>query len=144
MIGETGDQTCLCCLAMTCSCAKSSSEGGDSTDKEPSIIEEFDPYTRSWHGSQYGSRSVHLGNLLTDKPIENSNAQFLFVRAVFSFSPLTHQSHYSKIRISCLEHLSKRQSSLMTTYVLHLAIANLIAFNEAKAFLCCNMLCSCL
>jgi len=46
----------LLCSAMTCSCAKSSSEGGDSTDKEPSIIEEFDPYTRSWHGSQYGSR----------------------------------------------------------------------------------------
>jgi len=45
----------LLCSAMTCSCAKSSVDG-DSTDKEPSVIEEFDPYTRSWHGSQYGSR----------------------------------------------------------------------------------------
>lgn len=28
-------------------------------EKEPSIIEEYDPY-RSWHGSQYGSRySLH-------------------------------------------------------------------------------------
>jgi hypothetical protein len=40
------------CSAMTCSCAKSTIE----MEKEPSIIEEFDPYTRSWHGSQYGSR----------------------------------------------------------------------------------------
>ena len=40
------------CSAMTCSCAKSTIE----VEKEPSIIEEFDPYTRSWHGSQYGSR----------------------------------------------------------------------------------------
>jgi len=67
----------LLCSAMTCTCAKASGAGGsgthagahhrggggasgtadgDSTDKEPSIIEEFDPYTRSWHGSQYGSR----------------------------------------------------------------------------------------
>lgn len=30
-------------------------------EKEPSIIEEYDPY-RSWHGSQYGSRySLHGG-----------------------------------------------------------------------------------
>ena len=40
------------CSAMTCSCAKSTIE----VEKEPSIVEEFDPYTRSWHGSQYGSR----------------------------------------------------------------------------------------
>lgn len=40
------------CSAMTCSCAKSTIE----VEKDPSIIEEFDPYTRSWHGSQYGSR----------------------------------------------------------------------------------------
>ena len=39
------------CSAMTCSCART-----DTVEKEPSIIEEFDPYTRSWHGSQYGSR----------------------------------------------------------------------------------------
>ena len=39
------------CSAMTCSCART-----DTIEKEPSIIEEFDPYTRSWQGSQYGSR----------------------------------------------------------------------------------------
>ena len=39
------------CSAMTCSCART-----DTMEKEPSIIEEFDPYTRSWQGSQYGSR----------------------------------------------------------------------------------------
>lgn len=32
---------------------------GKIIEKEPSIIEEYDPY-RSWHGSQYGSRySLH-------------------------------------------------------------------------------------
>ena len=41
------------CSAMTCSCART-----ESIEKEPSIIEEFDPYTRSWQGSQYGSRYV--------------------------------------------------------------------------------------
>ena len=39
------------CSAMTCSCART-----EPSDKEPSVIEEFDPYTRSWQGSQYGSR----------------------------------------------------------------------------------------
>ncbi|XP_068241742.1 uncharacterized protein [Palaemon carinicauda] len=38
------------CSAMTCSCTKT-----EVIEKEPSIIEEYDPY-RSWHGSQYGSR----------------------------------------------------------------------------------------
>lgn len=38
------------CSAMTCSCART-----EVIEKEPSIIEEYDPY-RSWHGSQYGSR----------------------------------------------------------------------------------------
>ena len=42
------------CSAMTCSCARSDVAAGG--DKEQSMIEEFDPYTRSWHGSQYGSR----------------------------------------------------------------------------------------
>lgn len=49
------------CSAMTCSCART-----DSVDKEPSIIEEFDPYTRSWQGSQYGSRFSLNGHI---KPI---------------------------------------------------------------------------
>lgn len=38
------------CSAMTCSCTRT-----DIIEKEPSIIEDYDPY-RSWHGSQYGSR----------------------------------------------------------------------------------------
>ncbi|CAL4061809.1 unnamed protein product [Meganyctiphanes norvegica] len=38
------------CSAMTCSCTNT-----EVIEKEPSIIEEYDPY-RSWHGSQYGSR----------------------------------------------------------------------------------------
>jgi len=49
------------CSAMTCSCART-----ESVEKEPSIIEEFDPYTRSWQGSQYGSRFSLNGNI---KPI---------------------------------------------------------------------------
>ena len=45
------------CSAMTCSCG--GSDEGDTLDKDNnSMIEEFDPYTRSWHGSQYGSRYV--------------------------------------------------------------------------------------
>ncbi|CAO1429499.1 unnamed protein product [Diamesa tonsa] len=45
------------CTAMSCSCART-----EIIEKEPSIIEEYDPY-RSWHGSQYGSRySLHNGN----------------------------------------------------------------------------------
>ena len=50
------------CSAMTCSCART-----DSIEKEPSIIEEFDPYTRSWQGSQYGSRWVHKLNALKNR-----------------------------------------------------------------------------
>lgn len=38
------------CSAMTCACART-----EVIEKEPSIIEDYDPY-RSWHGSQYGSR----------------------------------------------------------------------------------------
>ncbi|XP_046421223.1 uncharacterized protein LOC124180149 isoform X1 [Neodiprion fabricii] len=38
------------CSAMSCSCART-----EIIEKEPSIIEDYDPY-RSWHGSQYGSR----------------------------------------------------------------------------------------
>ncbi|XP_012270810.1 uncharacterized protein LOC105694571 isoform X2 [Orussus abietinus] len=39
------------CSAMTCSCART-----EIIEKEPSIIEDYDPYRSSWHGSQYGSR----------------------------------------------------------------------------------------
>lgn len=44
------------CTAMSCSCART-----EIIEKEPSIIEEYDPY-RSWHGSQYGSRYSLHGN----------------------------------------------------------------------------------
>ena len=40
------------CSAMSCSCGRSSKE------KEASYLEDFDPYARSWQGSQYGSRWV--------------------------------------------------------------------------------------
>ncbi|KAK9890791.1 hypothetical protein WA026_012134 [Henosepilachna vigintioctopunctata] len=40
------------CSAMTCACAST-----EVIEKEPSIIEDYDPY-RSWHGSQYGSSLV--------------------------------------------------------------------------------------
>ncbi|XP_018007128.1 uncharacterized protein LOC108664941 [Hyalella azteca] len=39
------------CSAMTCSCTKTSV-----IEKEPSILEDYDPYRSSWHGSQCGSR----------------------------------------------------------------------------------------
>jgi len=38
------------CSAMSCSC------GRGYKDKEASYLEDFDPYARSWQGSQYGSR----------------------------------------------------------------------------------------
>ena len=50
------------CSAMTCSCART-----DTMEKEPSIIEEFDPYTRSWQGSQYGSRWEENHKLIIQK-----------------------------------------------------------------------------
>lgn len=47
------------CSAMSCSCART-----EIIEKEPSIIEDYDPY-RSWPGSQYGSRlesDIYLTN----------------------------------------------------------------------------------
>lgn len=38
------------CSALTCACGRT-----EIIEKDPSIIDEYDPY-RSWHGSQYGSR----------------------------------------------------------------------------------------
>jgi len=48
------------CSAMTCSCTKSSKE-----EKEASYLEDFDPYARSWQGSQYGSRYSLNGGIKT-------------------------------------------------------------------------------
>ena len=39
------------CSAMSCSCGR-----GYKEEKETSYLEDFDPYARSWQGSQYGSR----------------------------------------------------------------------------------------
>ena len=39
------------CSAMSCSCGR-----GHKAEKETSYLEDFDPYARSWQGSQYGSR----------------------------------------------------------------------------------------
>jgi len=43
------------CSAMSCSCGR-----GYKEEKETSYLEDFDPYARSWQGSQYGSRSLSL------------------------------------------------------------------------------------
>jgi len=48
------------CSAMTCSCTKSSKD-----EKEASYLEDFDPYARSWQGSQYGSRYSLNGGIKT-------------------------------------------------------------------------------
>jgi len=48
------------CSAMTCSCTKSSKD-----EKEASYLEDFDPYARSWQGSQYGSRYSLTGGIKT-------------------------------------------------------------------------------
>ena len=51
------------CSAMTCSCTKHSKE-----EKEASYLEDFDPYARSWQGSQYGSRFKTSPSLKVSKP----------------------------------------------------------------------------
>lgn len=48
------------CSAMTCSCSKHSKG-----EKETSYLEDFDPYARSWQGSQYGSRYSLNGGIKT-------------------------------------------------------------------------------
>jgi hypothetical protein len=48
------------CSAMACFCTKPSHE-----DKDISYIEDFDPYARSWQGSQYGSRYSLNGGIKT-------------------------------------------------------------------------------
>lgn len=51
------------CSAMTCACART-----EIIEKEPSIIEDYDPY-RSWHGSQYGSRYDFSNPNFSRRPI---------------------------------------------------------------------------
>jgi len=47
------------CSAMSCACGRSHKE------KEISYLEDFDPYARSWQGSQYGSRYSLSGGIKT-------------------------------------------------------------------------------
>lgn len=56
---------------MTCACART-----EIIEKEPSIIEDYDPY-RSWHGSQYGSRYANGKNLLR-KRLNFKNKIYVF------------------------------------------------------------------
>ena len=58
------------CSAMTCSCTKHSKE-----EKEASYLEDFDPYARSWQGSQYGSRFKTSPSLKAN--IESTRVSFL-------------------------------------------------------------------
>jgi len=46
------------CSAMSCACSKSK-------EKDVSYLEDFDPYARSWQGSQYGSRYSLSGGIKT-------------------------------------------------------------------------------
>merc|ERR1719350_786259 len=48
------------CSAMSCSCGR-----GYKEEKETSYLEDFDPYARSWQGSQYGSRYSLSGGIKT-------------------------------------------------------------------------------
>ncbi|XP_023343014.1 uncharacterized protein LOC111712591 isoform X2 [Eurytemora carolleeae] len=48
------------CTAMSCSCTKDTKG-----EKETSYLEDFDPYARPWHGSQYGSRYSLNGGIKT-------------------------------------------------------------------------------
>ena len=47
------------CSALTCTCTRT-----ELTEKEPSVLEDYDPY-RSWAGSQYGGSRYSLNG----KPI---------------------------------------------------------------------------
>ncbi|XP_076059884.1 uncharacterized protein LOC143036420 isoform X2 [Oratosquilla oratoria] len=67
------------CSSMTCSCTNT-----EVIEKEPSIIEEFDPY-RSWHGSQYGSRYS-----LNGKGYTSGASTMMSVR-----SGSSHSDHYA-------------------------------------------------
>jgi len=81
------------CSAMTCSCTRT-----DIIEKEPSIIEDYDPY-RSWHGSQYGSRFDLITTLkriawLTDK-VSLLIASIIYDYALYNHAPSTmrHDAH---------------------------------------------------
>ena len=78
------------CSAMTCSCART-----DTMEKEPSIIEEFDPYTRSWQGSQYGSRwEKTRRNLII---IQKKNGIFIFFTSFLRVNDTHFDTKFEKI-----------------------------------------------
>ena len=50
------------CSAMSCACS------GHKDKEAASYLEDFDPYARSWQGSQYGSRFKTSPSLKVSKP----------------------------------------------------------------------------
>lgn len=72
------------CSAMTCACART-----EIIEKEPSIIEDYDPY-RSWHGSQYGSRYSLNGAPQHPKGYTSGGSTMNSTRSVSS-----HSDHYA-------------------------------------------------
>ncbi|GJQ80388.1 hypothetical protein Trydic_g12249 [Trypoxylus dichotomus] len=72
------------CSAMTCACART-----EIIEKEPSIIEDYDPY-RSWHGSQYGSRYSLNGAPQNPKGYTSGGSTMNSTRSVSS-----HSDHYA-------------------------------------------------
>ncbi|CAG9854250.1 unnamed protein product [Phyllotreta striolata] len=72
------------CSAMTCACART-----EIIEKEPSIIEDYDPY-RSWHGSQYGSRYSLNGTPHHPKGYTSGGSTMNSTRSVSS-----HSDHYA-------------------------------------------------
>ncbi|ERL88354.1 uncharacterized protein LOC109545561 isoform X1 [Dendroctonus ponderosae] len=72
------------CSAMTCACART-----EIIEKEPSIIEDYDPY-RSWHGSQYGSRYSLNGAPQHPKGYTSGGSTLNSARSISS-----HSDHYA-------------------------------------------------
>jgi len=72
------------CSAMTCACART-----EIIEKEPSMIEDYDPY-RSWHGSQYGSRYSLNGAPQNPKGYTSGGSTMNSNRSVSS-----HSDHYA-------------------------------------------------
>lgn len=72
------------CTAMTCACTRT-----EIIDKDPSIIEDYDPY-RSWHGSQYGSRYSLNGPAQHPKAYTSGGSTMNSTRSISS-----HSDHYA-------------------------------------------------
>lgn len=49
--------SCFLCSALTCTCTRS-----ELVEKEPSVLEDYDPYRSSWAGSNYGGSRYSLTN----------------------------------------------------------------------------------